>query len=64
LVLDPQGRICRIGSVMALGTDVVGTLILDRPHYGEDGFGAEFLVEGGMTTRTGNRALLRGVLVE
>jgi hypothetical protein len=64
LAVDSQGRIGRIGSVMALGADVVGTLILDRPHHGEDGFGAEFLVERGMTARTGDGGRLGGTLVE
>jgi hypothetical protein len=49
---------------MALGADVVGTLILDRPHHGEDGFGAEFLVESHLTAGTGDRGRLGRGLVE
>jgi hypothetical protein len=49
---------------MALGTNIVGTLELDWPHYGKDGFGTEFLVVRRMATRTGDRALLGRTFLE
>jgi len=47
-----------------MGADVVGTLILNPPHHGKGGFGAEFLVARGMTARAGDRRGLGGSFAE
>lgn len=48
-VFDAECGIGGIGRVVAVGAHIIRTLVGDSPNYGQDRFGAQFFVFGGVT---------------